>query len=306
MQTVLRVIKKIIKRLTKIRLKDNWAIGIYTGDSPLNLQSPLGLSNPVLTARDVTDIPTDFVADPFMCLANDCWYLFFEALNFNRGKGEIGLATSQDGLSWQYQKIVLREDFHLSYPYVFQVENDYFMIPETFEDRSVRLYKATDFPHKWELVNILLKGKDFVDASIVYFQNYWWLFSTTQASDALYLYFSPNLTEGWTEHPQSPVIKDNKQIARPGGRVIPYNQQLIRYTQDGTMVYGKEISAFIITELTPEHYQEQAAVTSPIIKAAGRGWNTLGMHHIDPHPLSENKWIACVDGYYKSYVFGRG
>jgi hypothetical protein len=306
MPTVTQAIKKVIKKLTKIRLRENWAIGIYTGESPLSLQPPAGLKNPVLTARDVTDISADFVADPFMYFTHGCWYLFFEALNFNRNKGEIGLATSQDGLSWQYQKIVLQENFHLSYPYIFQAENDYFMIPETFEDRSVRLYKATDFPYKWELASILLKGKDFVDASIVHFQGYWWLFSTTQASNVLYLHFSPNLTEGWTEHPQSPLVKDNKQIARPGGRVIPYEQQLIRYTQDDRTVYGREVAAFRITELTPDHYREEAVTINPIVGASGSGWNAIGMHNLDPHPLNEKQWIACVDGYYKSYVFGRG
>jgi hypothetical protein len=306
MSTVTRTIKKIIKKLTKIRLRENWAIGIYTGDSPLNLRSPAHLKNPVLTAADVTDVPADFVADPFMYFANGCWHLFFEVLNVARNKGEIGLATSPDGFTWQYQQIILREPFHLSYPYIFQAEHEFFMLPETFEDRSVRLYKATNFPHKWELVNILLKDKDYVDASIVHFQNYWWLFSTTQASDALHLHFSPHLTEGWTEHPQSPVIKDNKQIARPGGRVVLHGQQLIRYTQDDRTVYGREVAAFMITELTPECYREEAAPTNPIVQASGSGWNAVGMHNLDPHPLDEKQWIACVDGYYKSYVFGRG
>ena len=59
------------------------------------------------------------VADPFMVFENGTWYMFFEAMNDFESRGVIGLATSEDGLSWQYQKIILNESFHLSYPYVF-------------------------------------------------------------------------------------------------------------------------------------------------------------------------------------------
>src|SRR5689334_17430674 len=96
-----------------------WSIGIYTGNSPYDLSPAAEVSNPVLTAANVTDIPAAFVADPFM-LRN---HMFFEVLRNDRPIGEIGLATSDDGFAWTYKQIVLREDFHLSYPYVFEWEN---------------------------------------------------------------------------------------------------------------------------------------------------------------------------------------
>src|SRR5690348_4223243 len=104
-----------------------WSIGIYAGKSPLDLAPAPGVRNPVLSARDVTDIPARFVADPFMLQANGLWHMFFEVLNHGSGLGEIGLATSHDALTWQYRQIVLTEPFHLSYPYVFQWNNDFYM-----------------------------------------------------------------------------------------------------------------------------------------------------------------------------------
>jgi hypothetical protein len=262
------------------------------------------VKNPVLTAADVTDIPADFIADPFMLKTNGLWYLFFEVLHAKRNKGEIGFATSQDGFQWQYQHIILREDFHLSYPYVFEINNEFYMIPESYQDQSVRLYKATNFPHQWQWVNTILQGKDFVDASIVQFQDRWWLFTTTPRNDILNLYSAPELMGVWVEHPQSPIITANARIARPAGRIICHNQQLIRYSQDDETIYGKQVSAFIITELTPERYREEPVSCNPILKANGLGWNAVGMHHLDPHELEKNQWIACVDGYYNSYVLG--
>ena len=58
--------------------------------------------------------------DPFLLRAGRVWHLFFEVWNWHENKGEIGHATSADGLDWQYDRIVLAEEFHLSYPYVFE------------------------------------------------------------------------------------------------------------------------------------------------------------------------------------------
>src|SRR5690242_2048118 len=96
-----------------------WSLGIYAGSSALALSPAPGISNPVLTAQDVTDVPAAFLADPFMLFANGDWYMFFEIMHRERRVGEIGLATSRDGLRWEYRKVVLRETFHLSYPCVF-------------------------------------------------------------------------------------------------------------------------------------------------------------------------------------------
>ncbi|HEY0729749.1 MAG TPA: hypothetical protein VGD38_16825, partial [Pyrinomonadaceae bacterium] len=84
---------------------------------------------PTLSKQNVTDVPTTFVADPFM-IHDGSWHMFFEVL-LTSDKGEIGLATSDNGLDWTYQQIVLREEFHLSYPYVFKWQDTYYMIPET-------------------------------------------------------------------------------------------------------------------------------------------------------------------------------
>ena len=58
-----------------------WAIGIYTGESPLDLTSAQNISNPVLTRESVTDVSAVFVADPFMLRANHVWHMFFEVMN---------------------------------------------------------------------------------------------------------------------------------------------------------------------------------------------------------------------------------
>ncbi|BAY07116.1 glucosamine inositolphosphorylceramide transferase family protein [Calothrix sp. NIES-2098] len=289
---------------TFVRRKTDWVIGIYTGESPVKLGSPKNFRNPVLTAKDVTDVPAKFVADPFMVREDGSWYLFFEVLNNRRKKGEIALATSNDGYSWKYQQIVLTEAFHLSYPYVFKFQNEYYMIPESYEANSIRLYKAVNFPTQWTLVKTLLDGSDYVDSSIFNFNDRWWLFTTSFKSNILRLFYADDLMGNWIEHPQSPVIEENVNIARPGGRVLVSNGQIFRYTQDGEGFYGNQVRAFEITNLTTTNYAEKPVKENPILKGSGFGWNKTGMHTIDPHQMEDGKWIACVDGYRIVVVFG--
>jgi hypothetical protein len=86
-----------------------WEIGILDGMSPLEWKSHSERRNPAVTARDVTDIEADFVADPFMVYRNGIWHLFFETFRKDTRLGEIGLAISTDTVNWEYRKIVLRE-----------------------------------------------------------------------------------------------------------------------------------------------------------------------------------------------------
>jgi hypothetical protein len=300
MPSFMRRIKNLFshkKSEPPIEVNGKWSIGIYTGSSPIDLQPAPAASNPVLTAADVTDVRANFVADPFMIRDGSTWYMFCEVDTIrNEGNiGKIGMASSSDGFSWKYERIVLEAPFHLSYPYVFQSNGNYFMIPETRSVRSVQLYRADDFPIRWRFEKTLLKGKRFADASIFRYHDRWWML-TDSGNTTLRLYASTDLEDRWKEHPRSPIIKKDLSVARPGGRVTMVDDHIIRYTQDCYPHYGNKVWAFKITELTQKTYKEEK-YPEPVIQASGSGWNRFGMHTMDPHQLEDGRWIACVDGF---------
>jgi hypothetical protein len=284
----------------QLRREHLWSIGIYIGNSPFDFASPENITNPVLSNKDVSDVPALFIADPFMIEVNHMWYMFFEVMNKTNLKGEIGLAISNDGFKWVYQQIVVAESFHLSYPYTFELMGNYYMIPESYQAGFIRLYKAVKFPTQWEFIGNLLSGPYYADSSLFYHDKKWWLFAETNPDlkhDTLRLYYAENLTGPWSEHMGSPIIAGNAHIARPAGRVLIFNGRIIRYAQDCDPIYGTQVRAFEITDLTATNYQERAIGESPILRGSGTGWNECGMHHIDPHPIGEGRWIACVDGF---------
>jgi hypothetical protein len=224
--------------------------------------------------------------------------MFFEVMNRESGKGEIGLATSGDGIRWAYSQIVLKEAYHLSYPHITEWRDEFYMVPEALLSNGIQLYKATSFPTEWTFLATLLEG-EYADPSIFYFDGRWWMFacSTPYQHDTLRLYFADDLTGPWIEHPLSPVVTSDSRIARPGGRVLVMKDRIIRFAQDCYSLYGSLVRAFVISELTTASYREGEASESPVLAASGEGWNRSGMHHIDAHLMPDGQWIACVDGF---------
>jgi hypothetical protein len=284
-----------------------WSIGIYVGPDPLHLSAPDDIDNPVITLREVTDIQASLVADPFVVRDGSRWYMFFEAYNVDSRNGEIALATSPDGFTWTYERIVLAEPFHLSFPHIFAWGGDYYMIPESKEANSLRLYRAEEFPWRWSLVGSLLDGR-FKDPVVFRRGDRWWLFAETgpDANDTLRLFHAESLEGTWTEHPASPVVDGDPSIARPAGRVIQLENRLIRFAQDDDPTYGNAVHAIEITRLTVDNYDEAPIGTVPVLEASGRGWNSHGMHHLDAHRLEDGRWLGIVDGLRVSWGIGRG
>lgn len=277
------------------------SIGIYQahGD-PLEFKPVEGIGDTVLTRFDVSDVKAEFVADPFMIQYRGIWYMFFEVMNKETSQGDIGLATSNDGLSWKYEQIIIDEPFHLSYPYVFENKDEVYIIIGTHVDGRVLFYKAVQFPLKWICMGTLIQG-NFDDCSLLEYEEKYWLFANVD-NRYLRLFFSDNLFNGWEEHPSSPIVENNLNISRPGGRVVKAGEKIFRYAQDDELSYGKRVWAIEIELLTTDSYRENK-YDIPTLDASGKGWNSLGMHTIDPHPFGEGGLLACVDGLKKGPFF---
>ena len=272
-----------------------WSIGIYSGPSPCKLAP--SANNPVITSRDVTDVDAKFVADPFMIRRNDTWHMYFEVLPKGSDRGVIGLAASRDGFDWDYQGVVLEEPFHLSYPCVFDWKGAVYMAAETLDANAVRLYEANPFPHGFQPVCDLVQGA-WADPTVFFHQGSWWMFacSTPFEHRTLHLFFAEELSGPWHPHPQNPIVADNRSTARPAGRVVLHSGAPIRFAQDCLPRYGTQVRAFEITLLSRQEYSEREFPDSPVLKPEARGWNSVGMHHVDAHQLDEGRWLACVDG----------
>ncbi|GHA04407.1 hypothetical protein GCM10008090_12210 [Arenicella chitinivorans] len=283
--------------------QQQWTIGLVGGATPLSLEP--APNNPIITAEMVTDVAAEFVADPFLTRANGQWYLFFETQPSAVTSGSppppgvIGVAQSTDLTAWKYLGTVLAEPWHLSYPYVFELNDIHYMIPETLGANCVRLYESQAFPFNWQPVADLVAGQH-ADPSLFYVDQTWWLFTCPKPAEhnELALYFASDLVGPWKPHPMNPLLSDDAHNARPAGRVLTWQGRLFRFAQDCWPRYGTQVRMFEILEITTDNYREQEVPQSPILTPSGNGWNGRNMHHIDLHCVDANHWIACVDGYF--------
>ena len=290
-----------------------WSIGVFTGSSPLALGADAAIANPVVTRDDVTDVVASFVADPFLHRMDDTWHLYFEVLNRRSGLGEIALATSRDLAEWRYERVVLAEPFHLSYPQVFAWDDALYMVPEAHQSRSIRLYRADGSGMRWTHVHTLLSGGVFSDATLFRHDDRWWMFAETsepRRHDTLRLFHANDLFGEWMEHPASPIVSGDRTAARPAGSVVRSEQGLLRFAQVCAPRYGTSVRAYSITTLTQTAYAERAVGADPLLTGSGvaGAWNATRMHHVDAHEIAPGHWVAAVDGALdvtKSQIDGR-
>lgn len=105
-------------------------------------------------------------ADPMIAVHNGKSYLFYEATEGMHGHIEV--AEILDDCSLGECRVILSDNYHYSYPFVFCYNDEWYMIPESSDRSKVCLYKAVDFPYDWENVSVLLNEKA-VDTTVFEF-----------------------------------------------------------------------------------------------------------------------------------------
>ncbi|MEH7128584.1 hypothetical protein V7103_10305 [Neobacillus drentensis] len=216
--------------------------------------------------------PADrFYADPFIIKKDHRTYIFFEEYIYRKGKGDISVLEIDTETNHISNPVtVLDKPYHLSYPFLYEWEDNIYMIPETSENRTIELYKATKFPYEWELVKVLLNDIRAVDATIIYYNNKYWMFSNVYNDgasplDELHIFYSEDLFGEWEPHQMNPVIS-NASSARPAGKVFLDNGKFIRPSQNCSFSYGYSVKFNEIVELTEEAYSEK------VISEMKPGW----------------------------------
>ena len=205
-----------------------------------------------------------FWADPHIITKDDNYFVFIEEYIYKKSKGHISLIKIDKKGNYKYLGKILEKKYHLSYPFVFEFENNYYMIPETEANKSIELYKCTDFPMKWEYYGKIMNNVSAVDTTIFNHNNKWWMFTGIKEnngasnSDELFLFYSDNpLSDRWIRHEKNPIVSDVRQ-ARPAGKIFSINSKIYRPSQNGSNYYGYGISINQIEKINEKEYEEKS------------------------------------------------
>lgn len=241
-----------------------------------------------------------FWADPFIIFKDDLYYIFIEELIFKTNKGHIAVFTLDKKGNITKPERVLEKEFHLSYPFIFEENNEYYMIPETEANKTIELYKCVEFPNKWELVNTLMENVSAVDSTIYFHDNKYWLFCNIKENegasnlDELFIFYADHFnTKDWIPHEQNPVVSNVKK-ARPAGNLFTYNGELYRPGQDCSKHYGRGMHLGKIRKLTEKEYVEES------IQFIYPVWDK---HLKGMHTLNYNNNLTITDGQIRRLKF---
>jgi len=251
-------VSKFVERykyaLNKKRFLDQWILMYQFSDKP---GTSLRQYKPIIPPID------RFWADPFVIERNNKYYLYIEEYPYAAEKGHISvIEMDKDGNIGEPRQVIVT-DYHLSYPFLIEHDNELYMIPESVSNRSVELYRCTEFPDKWEFVQYLMKDINLVDATLYFKDGYWWMFGNHSDNnradrwDECHLYFTEDFRDGnWQSHPCNPISNDVRE-ARPAGAIIEKDGKLFRPSQNCSHHYGYGFNIFEILTMTPENYEER-------------------------------------------------
>ena len=224
-------------------------------------------------------------ADPFLVERAGQRYVFIEEYPFATRRGRIACLTLDAAGKVVSNQTLLEKPYHLSYPFVFEHDGEWYMLPESSGNRTVDLYRCTRFPDQWVFVKTLLRDVRALDATLFEHEGRWWLFAnitedegvTTSTWDSLYLFHAEDpLSEKWIRHPLNPVVTDVRS-ARPAGRIFCRDGKLFRPSQDSSRRYGYGLRLNRILTLSTTEYAETCEETL----LPPRGRNILATHTLN-------------------------
>jgi hypothetical protein len=207
-----------------------------------------------------------------------------EDFSYPKERGCISAVEIFDGSQYKILGPVLEESFHLSFPYLFEYQQNLYMIPESSEVSAIRVYKCAEFPLKWVFCKELMKGVRAVDTMVFEHQGRWWLFTNVASPGShdsfsqLAVFHGPDpIGDEWTPHEGNPVVFDSR-IGRNAGILDRGSGLPVRCRQrHGFERYGAGLTFARIVELTATAFREvEIGQMTPDFFPG-----LLGCHHMD-------------------------
>lgn len=227
--------------------------------------------------------PFSFLADPFGWHEGSAFHVFAEHYDYRTRRGAIERLTFDTSFCLVERRPALTEPWHLSYPFVFEGEGEVWMLPEAHRSGRLTLYRAHGRSDDWRPECTVELDCVPVDASILRYQDRWWLFyspATTKETRLghLHVAWADRLCGPWTAHSSNPVRVD-RGSARPGGTPALIGNRIMLPVQDCRLTYGGAVRPLWIERLDETTFVAEAgaalAIPASDVPAYREGMHTL-------------------------------
>lgn len=246
--------------------RNNWSIYHNTGNPFVN-----PLYNSKLSIGKNSKF---FSADPFLYNKGKYKLIFFEKY-FKKEK--VGFIYVKDLLTMKENKINLSSG-HKSFPTIFSRNGNYFLTVESKSNNRLEFYKASKFPHKWELYKTFFHGKKISDPTVFNFQKKLWLsFSCGQYCDSKRYLYLIDKDFNLISHNSNPISL-MAETSRNAGNIFKFENKYFRpVMQSSFFDYGEHIDLYEIKKLDLNNYDEV------FFQKILADQNELKIHHLSVH-----------------------
>lgn len=230
----------IVKRLKYFffHVHNDWQIGLIKSD--LN---KFVFSN---FPHKIKWIKCDFnvyQADPFGIEKDGALYVFYEEYLKNHSYAILKCSIYDNDLNKTDDQIILDDGTHKSFPFVFEHENRYYLMPESSALKKLVIYESLDFPFSWGNEKVILNYA-CSDAILKKIENKWYLLYSKSKVDnenqILYMRFSDDLFCDW-EFQKEYEVKKDLYCSRNAGKIYNLNDNYYRFAQNCLNQYGENI-----------------------------------------------------------------
>ena len=277
-----KIFERIVSRLLSPKIK-RWSVAYANhNEHSKSLWQYMEVKNP----------KGRYLADPFVFYHNENNYIFVEDLFCKDNKGRISAIKIDKG-KYEFLDVVLEEDFHLSFPFIFRDNDEIYMIPESCKNFDIRLYKCLEFPKKWKLEQVLMSNVSAADTILIKQQDTWFMLTNICSAEIgdhnseLHVFYSEDLKSNLWKPIASgnPVIFDSLK-ARNGGLFF-HNETIYRVNQvHGKTNYGKSFNINEVVKISKNEYVEKK------ISSIGANFKDK---IISTHHYSANVSLAAID-----------
>jgi len=248
--------RKLLNNMARIFKKTQWNIGIINEPIEKLLENNIEFKIHWYPLKKTDNF---FLADPFSHYKNNKLCIFCEKCDLSTNFGEIVAIQFDTDFFSKPTKKFQELSCHLSYPYLFEYNNEIFLIPESRKIKEISLFKANNFPQNWVKVASIAKEINASDSTVFYYDQMWWCMYTDQEigeNSSLCILYAKDLLGPWIPHAGNPVKQDIRS-SRPAGTPFLCKGTLYRPSQDCSIAYGGRIIINKITSLTPTEYKEE-------------------------------------------------
>lgn len=254
---------------------EHWNIG-YVEQTKENLMLTKTLNNKISWLKE--GVP-EYAADPFPIKIENKFLIYYEEMTFWNGKGKLMMIDSPDFKSKKAVTGIENGRIHLSYPFLFEENGKCYCLPETSAIKEVALYEVDKKqPEKLTKLWTILSGEKYVDSSLIYYQDKYWLFTTHSGKpDQLYIYHSTQLTEKFRPHSLNPIHMD-KGIGRSAGKPFIVDDKLYLPCQNPAKCYGGSVVIHELTKLNPTSFSYKQAFEILPRAPYNKGLHTINFH----------------------------